>query len=239
MYQTMLNFKQVTDYTSLLIQQELLDYSKLDRTYTITDKGRQFLALFNETGKLLTATTMTSEDDGNSAGDNNLLQVQNQQLPNNNIGRWQSINNDSNEENKNNGKSLAKLLVVDDDSDIVRVLKLGLLKNRFQVDAFTHPEEALQSFKSNAESYCLVLSDIRMPSLSGIQLARKVKEVNPDVKTVLMTAFEIKDNEFSTVFPSTQVDGFVQKPVGIKELTGKILSIIGESKSRINERTEK
>jgi hypothetical protein len=54
-----------------------------------------------------------------------------------------------------------------------------------------------------------------------------------------MTAFEIKDNEFSTVFPSTQVDGFVQKPVGIKELTGKILSIIGESKSRINERTEK
>jgi DNA-binding NtrC family response regulator len=134
---------------------------------------------------------------------------------------------------------LAKLLVVDDDSDIVQVLKLGLLKNRFLVNAFTNPEEALQSFKSNAESYCLMLSDVRMPGLSGIQLARKVKEVNPNVKTVLMTAFEIKDNEFSTVFPSTQVDGFVQKPVGIKELTGKILSIIGESKSRINERTEK
>jgi predicted transcriptional regulator len=79
MYQAMLNFKQVTDYTSLLIEQELLDYSKLDRTYTITDKGRQFLALFNETSKLLTATT-TLEDDSNMAGDNNLLQVQKQQL---------------------------------------------------------------------------------------------------------------------------------------------------------------
>jgi hypothetical protein len=54
-----------------------------------------------------------------------------------------------------------------------------------------------------------------------------------------MTAFEIRDSEFSKVFPSTQVDGFVQKPISIKELTGKILSIIGESKSRINERTEK
>jgi DNA-binding NtrC family response regulator len=151
----------------------------------------------------------------------------------NNIGRWQFINNDSNEENKNNGKPLAKLLVVDDDSDIVQVLKMGLLKNRFLVEAFTNPDEALQSFKSNAESYCLILSDVRMPGLSGIQLARKVKEVNPNVKTVLMTAFEIKDNEFSIVFPSTQVDGFVQKPVGIKELTGKILSIISESKSRI------
>ena len=126
---------------------------------------------------------------------------------------------------------MAKLLVVDDDSDIVQVLKMGLLKNRFLVEAFTNPDEALQSFKANAESYCLMLSDVRMPGLSGIQLARKVKEVNPNVKTVLMTAFEIKDKEFSTVFPSTQVDGFVQKPVGIKELTGKILSIISESKS--------
>jgi DNA-binding NtrC family response regulator len=127
---------------------------------------------------------------------------------------------------------LAKLLVVDDDSDIVQVLKLGLLKNRFLVNAFTNPEEALQSFKSNAESYCLVLSDVRMPGLSGIQLAKKVKEINPAVKTVLMTAFEIRDSEFSKVFPSTQVDGFVQKPIGIRDLTSKILSIIGETKRR-------
>jgi hypothetical protein len=47
-----------------------------------------------------------------------------------------------------------------------------------------------------------------------------------------MTAFEIRDEEFSKVFPSTQVDGFVQKPIGIKELTDKILSLIGESESR-------
>jgi DNA-binding NtrC family response regulator len=111
---------------------------------------------------------------------------------------------------------LAKLLVVDDDSDIVQVLKLGLLKNRFLVNAFTNPEEALQSFKSNAESYCLMLSDVRMPGLSGIQLAKKVKEINPAVKTVLMTAFEIRDSEFSMMFPSTQVDGFVQSQLALE-----------------------
>jgi DNA-binding NtrC family response regulator len=144
------------------------------------------------------------------------------------------MNNDSNNKNHNNDKPLANLLVVDDDSDIVYVLKMGLLRNRFLVNAFTSPEEALQSFKSNAESYCLVLSDIRMPGMSGIQLSRKVKEINPGVKTVLMTSFEIRDNEFSKVFPSTQVDGFVQKPVGIQELTNKILSIIGETKRRID-----
>jgi YesN/AraC family two-component response regulator len=74
-----------------------------------------------------------------------------------------------------------------------------------------------------------------MPGLSGIQLAKKVKEINPAVKTVLMTAFEIRDSEFSKVFPSTQVDGFVQKPIGIKELTDKILSLVGETKRRTDE----
>jgi predicted transcriptional regulator len=75
-YQAMLNFKQVTDYSAFLAQEGLLRYMILDRKYAITDKGRQFLALFNETNKLLTTTT--SEDDGNVAGEN-LLQVQNQQ----------------------------------------------------------------------------------------------------------------------------------------------------------------
>jgi DNA-binding NtrC family response regulator len=131
-----------------------------------------------------------------------------------------------------NKKPLAKLLIVDDDSDIVQVLKMGLLKNGFAVEAFTNPQEALQSFKSDAESYCLVLSDMRMPLLSGIQLSKKVKEINPNVKVILMTAFEIRDNEFSKVFPSTQVDGFVQKPIGIKDLTDKILGLIGDTKNR-------
>jgi DNA-binding NtrC family response regulator len=134
-----------------------------------------------------------------------------------------------------NNKRLAKLLIVDDDSDIVQVLKMGLLQNGFSVEAFTNPQEALQSFKSDAESYWLVLSDIRMPGISGIQLSKKIKEVNPNVKVVLMTAFEIRDNEFSKVFPSTQVDGFVQKPVGIKDLTNKILRLIGDTKNRKKE----
>jgi DNA-binding NtrC family response regulator len=129
----------------------------------------------------------------------------------------ESLRNRSKEDsNEDKDKPLAKLLVVDDDPDIVQVLKTGLVKNRFLVSAFTNPEEALQNFKSNSEDYCLMLSDIRMPELSGIQLTRKVKEINPKVKVVLMTSFEIRDNEFSKVFPSTQVDGFVQKPVSVR-----------------------
>jgi CheY-like chemotaxis protein len=137
--------------------------------------------------------------------------------------------------NHNNDKPLARLLVVDDDPDTAHVLKLGLQKNRFLVDAFTNPEEALQHFESNSKDYyCLMLLDIRMPEISGIQLARKVKEINPSIKVVLMTAYEIKDNnEFYELFLSPHVDGFVQKPIFIRNLTNKILDIIDESKRRL------
>jgi hypothetical protein len=47
-----------------------------------------------------------------------------------------------------------------------------------------------------------------------------------------MTSFEIRDNEFSKVFPSMHVDRFVQKSIGIKDLTNKIFSLIDETKRR-------
>jgi DNA-binding NtrC family response regulator len=136
---------------------------------------------------------------------------------------------ESNNDKNNNDKWLARLLVVDDDSDIVRVIKLGLLKNKFLISAFINPEEALQNFQSNSGDYCLMLSDIRMPGISGIQLAKKVKEIKPNVKVILMSAFEVRHSKFSKEFPSTRVDGFVQKPIGLRDLTNKILSIIGET----------
>jgi predicted transcriptional regulator len=54
MYKSILNFKQVTDYTGILTEEGLLTYLAQDRKYTITDRGRQFLTLFKETNKLLT-----------------------------------------------------------------------------------------------------------------------------------------------------------------------------------------
>lgn len=73
-----------------------------------------------------------------------------------------------------------------------------------------------------------------MPVISsGIQLAKEDKAINPIVKVVIMTAFEIRDNEFSKVFPSAKVDSFVQEPISIKDLTDKILSLIGETKERM------
>ena len=149
---------------------------------------------------------------------------------------WDSMSDDNVKPNtdEDNKKPLARLLVVDDDPYIVYVLKHGLLSYGFLVDAFTNPEEVLQTFKSNPEDYPLVLADSWMPSISGTQLSEKVKEVNPNVKVLLLTGSEVRDLEFSKVSPSTNdivVDGFIQKPVGIGKLTDKILSLICKTKS--------
>ncbi len=112
--------------------------------------------------------------------------------------RYYDRNND-NVRNQGNGNKIAsRILVVDDDADVVYVLREGLLKNEFSAEGFTSPEGALLSFRANTHDFCLIVSDIRMPGLSGIQLTRKVKDINPDVKVLLMTAFEVKGSEFSS-----------------------------------------
>ena len=133
---------------------------------------------------------------------------------------------------KDNNKPPTRLLVVDDDRDTVSVLALSLLKYGFLVDAFSNPQDALQEIKSNPESYSLVLSDGWMPSISGLQLAKIVKEVNPNVKVLLLTGSKIRDDEASDVSSPANVDGVIQKPVSIGKLTDKILSLIGETKGR-------
>ena len=54
MYQAILNFKQVTDYTAFLTEEGLLTYLEQDRKYAITDRGREFLSLFKKANELLT-----------------------------------------------------------------------------------------------------------------------------------------------------------------------------------------
>jgi CheY-like chemotaxis protein len=123
---------------------------------------------------------------------------------------------------------LARLLVVDDDPDMIYILKLALENSGFLVDAFTNPKEALQSFKHSSKDFSLVLSDFRMSGLSGFELAKGVKAINPDVKVIIITAFEIMDKESVL----SVIDGLIQKPVSIKELANEVSKIIGRTKKR-------
>lgn len=122
-------------------------------------------------------------------------------------------------------------MVVDDERDILSIVKRGLeSKNRFQVETFIDAESALESLKDNSDEYYdLVLTDIRMPKINGFELYRRIKESNPHMKIVFITAFEINKDEFSKVIPSVDVIDFISKPVSMSTLITKLNSILNHS----------
>jgi len=112
----------------------------------------------------------------------------------------------------------ALIMVVDDEEDILSIFSSLLTKEGYSVHAFSNPEIAFEHFRYSPQEFSLILSDVRMPKMSGFQLARKVKELNPKVKVVLTSLFEINMSEFEKVLPNSPVDGFLDKPVSMNKL---------------------
>ena len=125
--------------------------------------------------------------------------------------------------NRNN----KSILAVDDENAIVDIIKQSLQRQEFKVCTFTDPFAALAHFSSDSteDYHHIVLSDIRMPGMNGYEFVRKVKENNPKVKVILMSAFEINDKEFYNLLPHFKVDAFLQKPFSIQQLNDVVQKI--------------
>jgi CheY-like chemotaxis protein len=119
------------------------------------------------------------------------------------------------------------ILALDDDFDIIVIIKSVLQKQGFVVFAFTDPYLALEHFKLNANDYGLVISDVRMPGMNGFEFVSRVKELRPDIKAILMTAFEINDIKNSKLLPAgIRIDAYIQKPISIQALTSLTESML-------------
>jgi DNA-binding NarL/FixJ family response regulator len=71
----------------------------------------------------------------------------------------------------------------------------------------------------NFKDYSIILSDIRMPGMNEFEFVKKSREIKPEVKVLLMTAFDINMNIVSEELLSTKVNGIIQKLVSSKGLT--------------------
>ena len=116
-----------------------------------------------------------------------------------------------------------KILVVDDEQDIVFTLKTILTEAGFTVDAFTNPSVAFEMFRP--EKYELIILDIRMPGLNGFELYMKLFEQDKSIKVLFLTAV----NEFSmyakfknSVSPMSGKRYYLQKPVDLTKLLQRV-----------------
>lgn len=119
-----------------------------------------------------------------------------------------------------------RILIVDDEPDIISVFEMVLKMSGFEVDAYNDSLLALSNFKPN--SYGLVLLDIRMPKISGFELYKRMRNIDDRIKVCFMTAFEDYDREFKETFPTLdEAKCFIRKPKAIEDLVEHVANILG------------
>jgi len=113
--------------------------------------------------------------------------------------------------------------IVDDECDVTEPFGDGLRKlPGLSIFTFTDPKIALEHFKINKSFYALVISDLRMPVINGVQLLKTVKDLNPEVRTVLMTAFDVEDKLFQDYTKKEIINCIVQKPITLETLVQEV-----------------
>jgi DNA-binding response OmpR family regulator len=126
-----------------------------------------------------------------------------------------------------------RILIVDDDPDIIFTFKKGLEAENekssnkvfFKVNSYNDPLLALSEFKSDL--YDLILIDINMPKMDGVELSSKISELDANVKICLVTAGEANVEVLRELYPTRGIGCFIKKPITIENLIRRIKTELG------------
>jgi DNA-binding response OmpR family regulator len=108
-----------------------------------------------------------------------------------------------------------RILLVDDEPDVIFTFKKGLEAHGFVVDAFKDPVLALSNFKPR--TYDLLLLDVKMPQMNGFELYEKIKKLDSEIKACFITANEVYYESLREIFPTMDLDCYI-KPIQIEDL---------------------
>ena len=121
----------------------------------------------------------------------------------------------------------AHILIVDDEQELASLYREFLIGMGFDVVvSFTNPLMAFEHYRQCVDKYSIVITDLRMPGMNGIELANKIRELNSSVKIFLITAFDIADIQDNESYKQAKIDKIVQKPLKLSLLKKIIESAI-------------
>lgn len=115
--------------------------------------------------------------------------------------------------------------IVDDEIDITELFQDALCAyvDGISVVSFNDPTLALEHYKQNQQNYALIISDMRMPTMSGMQLLRSVKTLNPHVRTILLSALDLQAvPDLQQNLKEGIIDSYIEKPVTMRRLCQKV-----------------
>jgi CheY-like chemotaxis protein len=113
---------------------------------------------------------------------------------------------------------MAKILVADDEQNVRLLFNEALTDVGYQVLTAVNGHEALQ--KIFTERPDLVILDIKMPGLHGIEVLQKIREHDEDLPVIICTAFRHMDDDF--IVGTSHISGYLVKPVDVEELKEKV-----------------
>ena len=119
-----------------------------------------------------------------------------------------------------------RILLVDDEEANVRMEQQMLERLGYQVTSRTSSIEALEAFKANPGRFDLIVTDMTMPNMTGIGLAREVKKIK-NIPVIVCTGFSEQINEEN--FKALGIDGYVLKPIIRRDIAETIRKVLGES----------
>jgi CheY-like chemotaxis protein len=128
------------------------------------------------------------------------------------------------------------VMVVDDEPDTAFTYKTLLSAEGYDVQVFTDPQEALKHFvqrQDPSSHYQLVLLDIRMPRLNGLQLFYRIKAVSPNTKIVFCSALDIAE-ELTSILPGISYHHIIKKPMRREDFISKINAVINNHPVRFD-----
>jgi DNA-binding response OmpR family regulator len=113
-----------------------------------------------------------------------------------------------------------RVLLIDDEPDVVYLVKTALERNGFEVDAYTDPILALHNFRTDI--YRLLLLDIKMPKIDGIELFKKMEKEDDKVRVCFFSASDYLTSNCKNVLQDPDRFLFISKPISIPEMTRRI-----------------
>ena len=113
-----------------------------------------------------------------------------------------------------------KILVVDDNVDVTTTIKIGLETFGFDIYVYNEPAQAYYDYK--AGFYDLILTDIRMPKMTGFELCEKIRMVDSDVKICFLTSFEAYYESLLEKYDKIDCKCFIRKPIQMADLVKRI-----------------
>ena len=119
-----------------------------------------------------------------------------------------------------------KIMIVDDEQNILDILEKFLSRNnQLEIQTYTNPTAALSAVKSNPCD--LILLDVMMPQMDGMEFLKQTKEFNSNIKVIMMTAYSTMDKMIDS--QKIGANDYVTKPfISLRDVENKVLDQLGD-----------